>query len=137
MQSFQTSFIATPFLQNKDFNYISTTLKKANVCAVYLGIPRSVYSLGTSSQNVSVREEGFQRHCDILSSSDRKGVSDTQDKIKEQCAYYEKYVNKTYSSSANLLSSNMVDSGLIVRDMYNDRCRKFNAVSYNSAEVNI
>ena len=93
-------------------------------------MPVHVSSLG--SNNVDLRNEGFQSHCDLLSSSRRKSVSDSQDGIKNQCSYYNDYVNKhyenfTYGTSSELLSSYMVDSALFIRDMRSEECRKFNA----------
>ena len=79
-------------------------------------MPVHVSSLGSNS--VDLRKEGFQRHCDLLSSSRRKSVSDSQDGVQNQCSYYNDYVNKhfdnfTYGTSSELLSSYMVDSGEI------------------------
>ena len=110
--------------------FIENTLDKTNTCAVYLGMPVHKASLG--SDNVDLRNEGFQRHCELLSSSRRKSVSDSQHGVKTQCSYYNNFMNKNYadvpySSSSELLSSYMVDSALFIRDLSREECRAFNA----------
>ena len=91
-----------------------------------------VHKSSLGSNNVDLRNEGFQRHCNLLSSSRRKSVSDSQQGVKTQCSYYNDFVNKNYvdmpySSSSELLSSYMVDSALFIRDLSREECREFNA----------
>ena len=112
------------------FHLINHTLQTANVCAAYVGLPNHRHTIGAKKKHISLRDEGFQKHCNVLSGSKRKGVSDSQKDIQKQCADYKQYIMQALNSTSIL--SSMIDSAFFVRDMHTEKCKHFNSeVSIN------
>jgi len=123
---FRLKYKYPTYRPNNYFQLFETTLERNSVCALYLGLPADIPTVG--SKESSIRHDGFQRHCNLLANSKRKDVSDSQKGILQQCSYYnEKLNNETQGLATQMLSSGMVDSGFFLRDMRSERCRRFNA----------
>ena len=123
------------------FHIINETISKYNVCTVYLGLPNDEGSTGIDINNMadydsSIRDGGYMNHCNVVSSTNRKDVSDTQSSIMEQCMYYQDIMLNNYNNNHditidhnlddNYLSSALIDSSFIIRDMSKDDCNIFN-----------
>merc|ERR1712129_134055 len=55
------------YLPNNYFKNFEDTIDENNVCAVYVGLPAD--GVPTGSSTLSTRENGFHRHCNLLSTS--------------------------------------------------------------------
>ena len=81
----------------KSMNYfyiINETISKYNVCAVYLSLSNDEGSAGTDIDNMahynfSIRDGRHMNHCNVVSSTNRKDLSDAQSSILEKFRHYQ------------------------------------------------